>query len=115
MRCSPSARHVGLIAVLPLLRKVRGIGLSVAISLAAALVAGRGGGVAAGIQRHGAERLNLRYVERDGKAWWVADPVQHLPDRLRAAANFSESVQHLPVTGYVAPAGTAQFPRRTPV
>ena len=39
----------------------------------------------------------------------MADPVQRLPDALRQAAHFSESVQRLPATGYVAPAGTARF------
>jgi hypothetical protein len=100
----------GLIAVLPLLRKVRGKGLSLAVSLAAALVLAVVAGLQPAYSVTAPERLNLRYVERDGKAWWVADPVRHLPQALRAAAHFSESVQHLPVTGYTAPAGTARFP-----
>jgi hypothetical protein len=54
--------------------------------------------------------LNLRYVERDGKAWWVADSLRYLPDALRAAAEFSATPQKRPVTGYVAPAGAARFP-----
>jgi hypothetical protein len=101
---------VGLIAVLPLLRNARGFGLSVAICLAAALSLAVVAGLMPAYSSTAPERLNLRYVEWDGKAWWVADPVQRLPDRLRTAAKFSSTVQHLPVTGYVAPAGAAQFP-----
>jgi hypothetical protein len=52
------------------------------------------------------ERLNLRYVEEDGKAWWLADPVRKLPASLRAAASFEPSSQGLPDR---APAGPARF------
>ena len=31
------------------------------------------------------ERLNFRYVETEGHAFWVADPVRPLPDAVRAA------------------------------
>ena len=102
---------VGLIAVLPLLRKRTGPGLSVAILLAAALVAGSGGGIAAGLQQ--SRRLSASICAMwsgTGKHGGLPTRWQRLPDRLRAAAKFSSTVQHLPVTGYVAPAGAAQFP-----
>jgi hypothetical protein len=99
----------GLIAVLPLLRQARGgFGPSVAISLAAALAFAVVAGLWPAYSATAPQRLNLRYVERDGTAWWVADPVHRLPDALRNAAHFSETVQRLPVTGYVAPAGAAR-------
>jgi hypothetical protein len=101
---------LGLIAVLPLLRNARGLGISFAISLVAALSLAVVAGLMPAYSSTAPERLNLRYVERDGKSWWVADPVQRLPDRLRAAAPFSSTVQRQPATGYVAPAGAAQFP-----
>jgi hypothetical protein len=101
---------LGLIAVLPLLRKARGFGLSLAISLAAALVLAVIAGLRPAYSTSAPERLNLRYVERDGKAWWIADPVAHLPEGLRAAARFSGTVQRLPATGYVAPVGVARLP-----
>jgi len=52
------------------------------------------------------ERLNLRYVEEDGKAWWLADPVPRLPASLRAAASFEPSSPGMPDR---APAGAARF------
>ncbi|HEU0094872.1 MAG TPA: M28 family peptidase, partial [Rhizomicrobium sp.] len=68
----------GLIAVLPLL-KAPGWGFS----LAAALVLSIGLAVFAGLQpafsTSAPQRLNIRYVEQDGKASWLVDPVEHLP------------------------------------
>jgi hypothetical protein len=99
----------GLIAVLPLLKAP---GWS--FSLAAALVLAIGFAVFAGLQPafsvQSPQRLNIRYVEQDGKAFWMADPVEHLPMDLRAAADFSAAPRHLIGRGYVAPAGAAQFP-----
>ncbi len=100
----------GLIAVLPLLRKADGFGLSCIISLALALVLAVIAGLMPAYSSAAPQRLNLRYVERDGKAWWVADPVARLPGSLRAVARFSDTVQDRPMTGYVAPAGRAHFP-----
>ena len=100
---------LGLIAVLPLLRKMQGFGLSCTLSLAAALVLAVVAGLLPAYSGTAPERLNLHYVERDGMAWWVADPVTHLPDALRAAARFSDTVQHTPMTGYTAPAGGARL------
>ena len=104
---------LGLITVLPSMRSARGLGVSFAVSLVAALSLAVVAGLMPAYSSTAPERLNLRYVERDGKAWWMADPVQRLPDRLRAAARFSDKVQHLPATGYVAPAGAARFPAPT--
>ena len=61
------------------------------------------------------ERLNLRYVEKDGNAWWLADPVAQLPDAC-AAPGISRRRRKLswPWRGYVAPPGGAQCPRRQP-
>jgi len=101
---------MGLIAVLPLLRKAAGFGLSTAFSLAAAFLFAVVAGLMPAYSSAAPQRLNLRYVEREGKAWWVADSVHRLPEALRAAAHFSETVQRLPVTGYVAPAGVARYP-----
>jgi hypothetical protein len=99
----------GLIAVLPLL-KTPGWGFS----LAGALLLALGLAVMAGLQPAFSTasplRLNIRYVEQDGKAFWLADPVEKLPTDLRAAADFSATPQRMVERGYVAPAGTAQFP-----
>jgi hypothetical protein len=99
----------GLIALLPLLGNARGLGTSTAISFVLALALAVVAGFQPAYSSTAPQRLNLRYVERDGKAWWVADPVRRLPGALRAAAGFSEKVQRLPATGYVAPAGAARF------
>lgn len=99
----------GLIAVLPLL-KTSGWGFS----LAGALVLALGFAVFAGLQPAYSVasplRLNIRYVEQDGKASWLADPVEKLPADLRAAADFSATPVRLAGRGYVAPAGTTRFP-----
>ncbi|HVW73959.1 MAG TPA: M28 family peptidase [Rhizomicrobium sp.] len=100
----------GLVSVLPLLRKAWGLGLSCAVSLVLALVLAIVAGFQPAYSRGAPQRLNLHYVERDGKAWWVADPVAHLPDGLRATAHFSTGIEHQPMTGYVAADGAARFP-----
>jgi len=100
---------LGLVTVLPLLRKAEGFGLSFAISLMAALVLAVVAGLVPAYSTTAPERLNLRYVERDGKAWWVADGVTHLPAVLRAVAHFSDTPQAYPARGYAAPVGAARF------
>ena len=81
--------------------------LSLMIALGAALVQGFEPAYSAAQP----ERLNLRYVEKDGKSWMVADAVGRLPDRLRAAARFSQAPGPLVAwRGYVAPLGNTQFP-----
>jgi hypothetical protein len=104
----------GLVTALPLLAKAhRGWGISLAVSLTLAF----GLAVVAGLQPaysvYAPQRLNLRYVEVDGRASWLADPVTRLPDRLRAAAPFSAKPERVVETGYVAPAGVARYPAPT--
>ena len=104
----------GLVTALPLLEKAhRGRGISLAVSLTLAL----GLAVVAGLQPaysvYAPQRLNLRYVEVDGRALWLADPVTRLPDRLRAAAPFSAKPECVVEIGYVAPAGAARYPAPT--
>jgi hypothetical protein len=101
---------MGLVTILPLLRKARGFGISCAVSLLAALLLALVAGFVPAYSDSAPQRLNLRYVERDGKAWWVADAVRRLPADLRKAAPFSNTVRDQPVLGYVAPAGPARFP-----
>lgn len=104
----------GLLALLPLLRPaahsvahsaahwrwVSGALLALAVVLA--VVAG----LEPAFSDRAPERLNLRYVEEDGKAWWLADPVRKLPASLRAAASFEPSSPGMPDR---APAGKARF------
>jgi len=58
------------------------------------------------------ERLNLRYVESEGRAQWAADPVRRLPRTLRQAGHFPAAPQTVPGFGvyYLAPAGKARLP-----
>ena len=58
------------------------------------------------------QRLNLRYVERAGRAIWLADPVAQLPEALRGAGHFGRRIEPVPPVGrgYVGLAGAAQFP-----
>jgi hypothetical protein len=80
--------------------------LSLAIALGAAVVQGLQPAYSASQPL----RLNLRYVEKDGKSRLLADPVSRLPQRLRAAAAFSQTPQPLAgFLGYVAPMGHVQF------
>jgi hypothetical protein len=97
--------------LLPLLGKAReGWGLSLAFCVVASL----GFAVTAGFQpafsNSKPQRLDLKYAEQDGKAWWLASPVAHLPPSLRAAANFSAQPQRKIEMAYVAPAGAARDP-----
>jgi hypothetical protein len=100
----------GLLALLPLLGRVKDWGLSCTAALLLALVLAVVAGLQPAYSVTAPERLNLRYVEMDGKAGWLADPVTRLPDSLRAAANFSAHPQRLVEMGYVAPAGLARNP-----
>ncbi len=96
----------GLLALLPLLRPVAqwrwAAGASLVLALMLAVVAG----LEPAFSERAPERLNLRYVEEDGKAWWLADPVRRLPASLRAAASFEPSSPGMPDR---APAGPARF------
>ena len=105
---------MGLLTVLPLLRAShRQAVICGALSLMAMIAAGF---VPAFDSQH-PQRLNLRYVEADGRAIWAADPVRRLPDAIRAAASFSRSPESVAGNadrkGYVADAGPPRFPLPT--
>jgi hypothetical protein len=101
----------GLLALLPLLQPARSKWPCL-VSLLAALVLAVVAGFQPAYSDKAPERLNLRYAEMDGKAFWLADPVSRLPASLRTAADFSASPQSLADLGgfYIASAGRAQFP-----
>jgi hypothetical protein len=98
-----------LLPLLPLLTPAKGKGFCAVLSLILAF----GLAVAAGLQPAYSEaapqRLNLRYVESEGKAWWLAQAASRLPESLRAAASFSQAPRRLVEMGYAAPAGTAKY------
>jgi hypothetical protein len=100
----------GLLALLPLLARAQIWKLSFAASLLAALALAVMAGLQPAFSDRAPERLNLHYAEMDGKAAWLADPVAHLPDGLRAAAHFSVQPERFVQRGYVAPAGAARNP-----
>jgi hypothetical protein len=100
----------GLLAALPLLPTAPS-GFSCLASLLVAVVLAVVAGLQPSYSDQAPERLNLRYAEMDGKAWWLADAVTRLPAPLRAAAAFSASPQRLADFGrsYVASAGAARL------
>jgi hypothetical protein len=100
----------GLITLLPLLAKARHLGVSAALSLVVAVVLAAVAGMQPAFSSTAPQRLNLAYVEREGKAWWLADSVPRLPQALRAAAEFSAQPKRLLQLAYVAPAGSARQP-----
>jgi hypothetical protein len=100
----------GLLALLPLLRPAARWRWTAGASLALALVLAVVAGFEPAFSERAPERLNLRYVEQAGKAWWLADPVDRLPESLKAAAHFSDRPERRLQLGYAAPAGNAQFP-----
>ena len=102
----------GLIPLLPLLAKARPLGISAVVSLGLAIVLACVAGMQPAYSDTAPERLNLGYAESDGKAWWVADPVPHLPETLRKTVPFSARPQSLlgVTSGYVASAGKARHP-----
>ena len=105
-----SAAFAG-IAMLPLLEGIQTrtpVIASALLSLAFVCVAG----FLPAFSAAAPQRLNLRYVERAGRAMWLADPVAHLPEALRAAGHFSRRIGPVPPVGrgYVGLAGAAQFP-----
>ena len=99
----------GLITLLPLLAKARGLGISAALSLTAAVVLAAVAGLQPAFSDAAPQRLNLGYAESDGKAYWLADPVPRLPQSLRAAVAFSQMPTRVLQLAYVAPAGAAKF------
>ena len=100
----------GLMALLPLLRPAAQLRWAAGASLVLALVLAVVAGLEPAFSDRAPERLNLRYVEEDGKAWWLADPVVRLPQALKATAHFSDRPEQRIQFGYAAPAGAAQFP-----
>jgi hypothetical protein len=103
---------MGLLTVLPLLRaSPRQATICGALSLIAAIAAG----FVPPFDSQHPQRLNFRYVEADGRAVWVADPVRRLPGAIRAAASFSRTpesvVGNADRKGYVADAGPPRFPQ----
>lgn len=102
----------GLLGLLPLLARAHGPAWG--WSLAASLLLALGLAVTAGLQpafsSAAPQRLNIMYVEADGKAQWIASAVAHLPDGLRRAAAFSAVPQKGAEFGYAAPAGPARMP-----
>lgn len=101
----------GLLGLLPLLRTAKDWRWSFAAALLLAVVLAVTAGLRPAFSDHAAMRLNLRYVEQDGQARWMADPVAHLPDSLRAAARFSDQPQPFAgQRGYLAAGGPARFP-----
>jgi hypothetical protein len=100
----------GLITLLPLLARVRHPGVFAGLSLVLAVVLAAVAGMQPAYSSTAPERLNLSYVEREGKAWWLADPVPRLPQALRDAADFSAQPKRLLQWAYVAPAGPAHHP-----
>jgi hypothetical protein len=97
-----------LIALVPLLR-ARESGGSVLVSAGLALVFAIVAGFLPAFSYAAPERLNFRYVERDGHANWIADPVARLPADLAAAGHFSK-IAPIPLLGrgYLGDAGAAE-------
>ena len=101
---------MGLFTLLPLLtRRREQILLCGGLSFLFAIIAGF---VPAYDVQH-PERLDFRYVESEGRAFWLADPVRPLPAALRSAMPFSKAP--IPVAdgigrrAYTAPAGPLRF------
>jgi len=106
---SPAA--MGLMTVLPLLRASRGQAVICGVLSLIAMIAA---GFVPPFDPMHPQRLNFRYVEADGRAYWMADPVQRLPERIRAAMPFSQKPQIIAGRtagrGYISDAGRPHFP-----
>lgn len=102
-----------LMVLLPVLAKAPRLArhLAAAACLLVSLVLAVAAGLQPAYSANAPQRLNLRYVEMDGKASWLADPVARLPQSLRAAANFSATPERRIESGYAAPAGAARYPQ----
>ena len=100
---------VGLMPVLPLLARARDWGWSFVLSLVTALVLAVVAGLQPPFSDSASQRLDIRYVEQGGKAWWMTDPVAHLPQALRDVAPFSAQPEQHFVRGYAAAAGKASY------
>lgn len=97
-----------LITLAPLLR-ARGSGGSALVSAGLALLFAIVAGFLPAFSYAAPQRLNLHYVERDGRANWIADPVARLPAALAEAGHFSK-LGPIPLLGrgYLGDAGTAE-------
>jgi hypothetical protein len=97
-----------MIALLPLMSK-KGAGFSMLFSAGLALLFAIIAGFLPAFSAASPERLNLHYVERDGHADWIADPVTKLPNALARAGHFS-GIAKLALfgRGYMGDAGTAE-------
>ncbi|MGH6829074.1 MAG: hypothetical protein ACREFW_09215, partial [Rhizomicrobium sp.] len=97
-----------LVALMPLMRaaKITTALASLALALVLAVIAG----FLPPFSAASPARLNLHYVEENGRAVWAADPVVHLPESLRRAGHFA-GIARIPLLGraYVADAGRAQI------
>jgi hypothetical protein len=107
---------MGLMATLPLLRFNRP--QAITCGVLALLLAVAAGFVPTYDLAH-PQQLNFRYVQADGHASWVVDPVRPLPDAVRAAESFSQKPQVIAGDktwhGYVADAGAPRFPSPTAI
>jgi len=95
---------------LPLLAKARHLGVFATLSLVMAVVLAVVAGLRPAYSNTAPEWLNLAYLENEGRAWWLADPVPRLPASLRAAADFSVKPERHLQMAYAAPAGVARLP-----
>jgi hypothetical protein len=99
----------GLMTLLPLLGKAReGWGLALAFCVVAALGLAVTAGFQPAFSSAKPQRLDIKYAEQGGKAWWLASPVADLPPSLRAVAGFSARPQRRIEMAYAAPAGAAR-------
>jgi hypothetical protein len=105
---------MGLMTVLPLLRFNRV--QAIACGVLALLLTVAAGFVPAYDTIH-PQRLNFRYIQADGRASWMVDPVRPLPNAVGAAASFSQTPRVIADDpawrGYVADAGAPRFPSPT--
>jgi len=101
----------GLLSLLPLMAKASGWKPTLIVSLVLSVTFAVAAGLQPAYSERAPQRLNLRYAERDGKAFWLVDAGSRLPDRLREAANFPALPQEVKDMGrfYVAPAGRAHL------
>ncbi|HUO02311.1 MAG TPA: hypothetical protein VMU31_06000, partial [Rhizomicrobium sp.] len=97
-----------LIPLLPLMTR-KGAGFSTLASAGLALVFAVVAGFLPPFSPASPERLNIHYVERNGHATWIADPVTRLPKTLASAGHFS-GISRLPLfgRGYLGDAGAAE-------
>ena len=100
----------GLLTLLPLLGKAKDWGWAFGVCVMAALACAVVAGFQPAFSAASPQRLNLRYVEQDGKAWWTADAIAHLPQALRDVMPFSAQPERHFIRGYAAAAGSASHP-----